>query len=201
MKKHSGGPPGRCKTRVWSLSSRRSCPARHRPRSLGTVLRQEVSFFKAEDSCCPVTPATFHTIYLSPPIQMHGNTYRNLGNLPQMLTATSFWLISLNLSPAPHLLHPRQVTKAGLLVTCTWPSLGLTSGLLMPQNLSTGPGGACKPAPLRFTPWLMEAHGHIFIPGTENLAQTTLGWIVLHLVGLSVPVLFADYSGECCVSI
>ena len=64
--KHSCWPHGRCRTRVWSLSSRRSCPARHRPRSLGTVLRQEVSFFKAEDSCCPVTPATFHTIYLSP---------------------------------------------------------------------------------------------------------------------------------------
>lgn len=78
---------------------------------------------------------------------------------------------------------------------------GLDLWLSDAQTLSPDSGGAYRPAPLRFMPWLMEAHGHVFIPDTENLAQTTLGWIALHLVWLLVPVLFVDCSGECWVSI
>lgn len=45
--------------------------------------------------------------------------------------------------------------------------------------------------------WLMEAHGHIFIPDTQNFVQTTLGWIALNFAWHFVLVLFAEYSSEC----
>ena len=181
--KHSAGPHGRCKTTVWSPSSMRSCPVRHKAQVTGrTVLRQEASCFKAEDSCCPDTCYFSHYL-LIPPIQMHGNTHRNPGK-PSSDVNCDFILTYISESvpcPTPHW----QMTKAGLLGTCTWPSLGVTSGLLMPQTSSIGLRGAYRPAPLWFTLWLMEARGHMLSLTLKTWPKLLWGELYCTLSGCS----------------
>lgn len=55
-------------------------------------------------------------------------------------------------------------------MTLAWSFLGLTSGLLTASDFEfTGQHS------LSLYPRLMGTHGQIFIPDTENLAQTTVG--------------------------
>lgn len=197
--KHSSGPHGRCKTTVWSQSSMRSCPVRHKAQVAGGQCWGRKRPASRLRTAVVLTPATFHTPYLSPQSRCMETPTEIWGSLPQMLIATSFRLSSLNLSPVRHppLASGQSRPPRDLYVALSghdlWPfdAADLEHWLGWCLQASTAPVYAV-------------AHGSTWshvIPDTENLAQTTLGCIVLHFVWLLLPALLADYSGECWVSI
>lgn len=83
--KHSGGHYGKLKGNYnmvsvlsWSCL-RTQCFKCLQPHHWGSVLNQEVPSSRAEGSQGPVAPAAISHSLHTPPIQMRGNIYRNLG--------------------------------------------------------------------------------------------------------------------------
>lgn len=136
-----------------------------------------------------------------PSIEMHGNIYRNLGTSPSVMVEIPSSGIDCNFTlTCVNWICPSvwDITEGSLPVALDPTHFG--SDLWTSDRQGPWPTawvGFMVQDCLSSYHWLMEAHGHIFIPDTENFAETTLGWIALNFAWHFVPVLFAEYSSEC----
>lgn len=171
---------------AWSLSSVRSCPANNL--SLGTVLRQKVSFFKAEDGYLSCDTSYISHYFVLSPSSPDAWKHLQKSGKPSSDVNCNFILNYISeFVPVPPTTTPtpgKWPKQASLWPVCgplwAWP-LAFWCPDLEPDS-----GGAYRPAPLRFNmPWLMETHGHVLFHWHWKLGPNYSG---VNCIALSLVV-------------